>query len=109
LSQSDRSWFAVTIGSLLELEVEGANAKTAAVHGGQHLAEVAVLAGRGFLWRPALVDAMGVDDDLGALGLAEDLGQANGRNTTGGDQVSKDRPGTDRGNWSTSPTIRRAA
>ena len=44
-----------------------------------------------------MVDAVGVDDDAGLLGLAEDLGQANPRDAVGGEQVAQDFPGADRG------------
>ena len=44
-----------------------------------------------------MVDAVGVDDDAGLLGLAEDLGQAHPRDGAGGEQVAQDFAGADRG------------
>ena len=45
----------------------------------------------------AVVDAVGVDDDAGLAGLAEDLGQADPRDGAGGEQVAQDFAGADRG------------
>ena len=45
----------------------------------------------------AVVDAVGVDDDAGLLGLAEDLGQSHPRDGAGGEQVPQDFAGADRG------------
>ena len=45
----------------------------------------------------AVVDAVGVDDDAGLLGLAEDLGEAHPRDRVGGEQVAQDFAGADRG------------
>jgi hypothetical protein len=44
-----------------------------------------------------VVDAVGVDDDAGLAGLAEDLGQAHPRDGTGGEQVAQYFAGADRG------------
>ena len=44
-----------------------------------------------------MVDAVGVDDDAGPPGLAEDLGQAHPRDGTGGEQVPQHLAGADRG------------
>ena len=45
----------------------------------------------------AVVDAVGVDDDAGLAGLAEDMGQADPRDAVGGEQVAQDFAGADRG------------
>ena len=51
----------------------------------------------GELRRLAVVDAVGVDDDAGLLGLAKDLGQAHPRDAPGSEQVAQDFAGADRG------------
>jgi hypothetical protein len=46
--------------------------------------------------RLAVVDAVGVGDDAGLPGLAEDPGQAHPRDGVGGEQVAQDFAGADR-------------
>ena len=45
----------------------------------------------------AVVDAVGVDDDAGPPGLAEDLGQSHPRDGAGGEQVAQHLAGAHRG------------
>ena len=64
---------------------------------GRVAGEPVEVAEAGELWGVAVVDAVGVDDDAGLPGLAEDLGEAHPWDGVGGEQVAPDFAGADRG------------
>ena len=75
----------------------------------RHEIEVAVAFGPAQIGQQAPVDPVRAGDDPALGGLAEDLGQPHDRNSAGTDDVGQDLTRADRGSWSMSPTISKAA